>query len=242
MGSLEGNITAQQFWVVAQHVDTPTRPLPQFTGSACDTSCDFSRNLEDVQLRLEQDLPCSTSCTAHLDPIAISCFDEFVSLAVGTLGDQHPTSSTSCRTRWPIRTPCSSWWRTLSGAAARTANDAIVDAFGCLGFKFIPQLVEFINDIAINTCCTRPGWSWGACCWRPTSPPRSSRSSATSRSTPLHRRRLPLPARRPQPHRPCIACWPRRSSACSPACRRRRRWATTNTTTVTTTPTGTIVT
>src|SRR6185503_3525013 len=44
-----------------------------------------------------------------------------------------------------------------SGATARTANDAIVDAFGCLGFKFIPQLVEFINDIAVNTCCTRPG-------------------------------------------------------------------------------------
>jgi len=44
-----------------------------------------------------------------------------------------------------------------NGATGKTANEAIVDAFGCLGFKFIPQLVEFINDIAINTCCTRPG-------------------------------------------------------------------------------------
>jgi hypothetical protein len=155
MGSLEGDITAQQFWVVAERVDTPTRPVPQFTGSACDSSCDFSRVLEDVRIRLVADLPLLYFLHGCLDNIPIPCFDEFLSMAVGTL-EMTPDFVNQLQDGLADSATVQFLIAHSSGATARTANDAIVDAFGCLGFKFIPQLVEFINDIAINVCCTRP--------------------------------------------------------------------------------------
>jgi len=149
------SLTAQQFWVVAEHVDRPTRPVPQFTGSTCESSCDFSRVLEDVRIRLVPDLPLLYFLHGCLDTIPIPCFDELLSIAVGTL-EMTPDFITQLQVGLADADTVQFLIAHSSGATARTANDAITDAFGCLGFKFIPQLVEFINNIAITVCCTRP--------------------------------------------------------------------------------------
>jgi hypothetical protein len=156
LGSLEGDITATQLWVVAQHADTPTRPIPQFTGADCGASCDFSRNLEDIRITLQADLPLLYFLHGCLDPIPIPCFDELVSMSVGTL-EMTPDFINELQTSLADSDTVQFLVAHSSGATAKTANDAIVDAFGCLGFKFIPQLIEFINNIALTTCCTRPG-------------------------------------------------------------------------------------
>jgi len=149
------SLTAQQFWVVAEHVDRPTRPVPQFTGSTCESSCDFSRVLEDVRIRLVPDLPLLYFLHGCLDTIPIPCFDELLSIAVGTL-EMTPDFITQLQVGLADADTVQFLIAHSSGATARTANDAITDAFGCLGFKFIPQLIEFINNIAITVCCTRP--------------------------------------------------------------------------------------
>ncbi len=238
MGSLEGDITAQQFWVVAEHLDTPTRPLPQFTGSACDTSCDFSRDLEDVRLRLEPDLPLLYFLHGCLDPIAIPCFDEFLSLAVGTL-EMTPDFINQLQDSLADSDTVQFLVANSSGATARTANDAIVGAFGCLGFKFIPQLVEFINNIAINTCCTRPGVVLGRVLLATDIPPEVKQIlgnqpfyAITDDAFP-YRRIVPNAAM----HRTLAT-----ALISLLTCLSEKTSTTTNTTTVTSTPTGTIVT
>ena len=58
--SISAPITAQQYWLVAEYEERPSRPVPQYSGGgACDPapSCDFSRYVEGVRFRLVTRLP-----------------------------------------------------------------------------------------------------------------------------------------------------------------------------------------
>jgi len=68
-------LTATSYWLVAQFTETPSRPVPQFTGGgACDPapSCNYSRRIEGVQLSLVPALPSSYFLTGCLDAITLS--------------------------------------------------------------------------------------------------------------------------------------------------------------------------
>lgn len=73
--TFSNSLTATSYWLVAQYVETPSRPVPQFSGGgACDPapSCNFSRRIEDIQLSLVPALPASYFLTGCLDAITLS--------------------------------------------------------------------------------------------------------------------------------------------------------------------------
>jgi hypothetical protein len=77
-------LTAKAYWLVAQFVENPSRPVPQFTGGgACDPApgCDFSRRIEDVQLKLVP-LPAPTQAAQYL---LTGCLDAMTSTALADL-------------------------------------------------------------------------------------------------------------------------------------------------------------
>jgi hypothetical protein len=47
----------------------------------------------------------------------------------------------------------------------------LVERFGCVGFKIVPQLLEFINGIAVTTCCANPAVVLGRVLLATTVPP-----------------------------------------------------------------------
>ena len=64
------NITVSEFFLVAEFVETPTRPAAQFSGGApCDPAptCDFSRKQESIQFSLVGCLPDIYQYTGCLD-------------------------------------------------------------------------------------------------------------------------------------------------------------------------------
>ncbi len=154
-GHLSGTITASAYWVVAQQVDVPTRPMPRLAGEgdcAQGSSCDFSRSLEDVRFYLTKDLPLLYFLHGCIDPIAIPCADQLFQMLGSTIAS---IPSLNSALSGIVTSDTLSF---LSSAlSSPSANEAIVEAFGCVGFKFVPQLTEFINQIAANTCCTKPG-------------------------------------------------------------------------------------
>src|SRR5262245_19910471 len=155
----EDQIIAEGYWVVAEYVENPARPVPQFAGSdVCDTgpNCDFSRFVEDVRIRLIKDneLPLLYFLHGCLDAIEIPCADELIRLLTNTLEIGIDLGSALAGL---IDSELLAY---LASAAAsnsgQTAADAVVRAFGCVGFKFIPAITDFINNIAVTTCCTHP--------------------------------------------------------------------------------------
>jgi hypothetical protein len=75
------DVTAMEYWLVAEYVETPSRPVPQYSGGgACDPAptCDFSRKLEGVRFRLVPSLPSTYLLTGCLDAIQVpgNLFDE----------------------------------------------------------------------------------------------------------------------------------------------------------------------
>jgi len=152
---LPGNITASAYWVVAQQQEIPSRPMPKLAGEAeCGdgTTCDFSRKVEDVRITLVKDLPLLYFLHGCIDPVAIPCADQFFTLLGSTLASVPNLDSALAGV---VTSETLSYLSTAH--PADTANDAVVEAFGCVGFKFWPQLTEFMNQIAVTTCCTRPG-------------------------------------------------------------------------------------
>lgn len=66
------DLTATEYWLIAEYVETPSRPVPQLSGGgACDPAptCDFSRRIEGVRFRLVTSLPPFYLVTGCLDPI-----------------------------------------------------------------------------------------------------------------------------------------------------------------------------
>ena len=156
---LDGEIVASGFWVVAEYVENPSHPVPQFAGvDVCDTgpNCDFSRVVEDVNIRLipEAQLPLLYFLHGCLDAIDIPCADELIRLLTNTL---EVGIDLNAALSGLINSDVLAF---LASAAAsnsgKNASDAVVQAFGCVGFKFIPALTDFINNIAVTTCCTHP--------------------------------------------------------------------------------------
>jgi hypothetical protein len=153
---LPGQIIAQQFWVVAEQVDVPARPVPQFAGAgACGSSpgCDFSRVIEDVRIRLVSDVPLLYFLHGCLDFQPIPCVDELIGLLQSIIDIPDIQAAISGVATSDIL----AYLATNASGTVKTANDAIVEAFGCVGFKFVPQLLEFVNAVIANTCCTTPG-------------------------------------------------------------------------------------
>lgn len=156
---LDGQITASGFWVIAEYVESPSHPMPQFAGvDVCDTgpNCDFSRTVEDVNIRLvrENELPLLYFLHGCLDAIEIPCIDELIRIVTNTLeiGIDLNASLTGL-----INSEVLAFLASAAAAnSGKSASDAVVKAFGCVGFKFIPAITDFINDIAVTTCCTHP--------------------------------------------------------------------------------------
>lgn len=152
---LPGNITASAYWVVAQQREVPTRPMPKLAGAsdcAGDDACAFSRRLEDVRLYLTKDLPLLYFLHGCVDPVAVPCVDQFFTLLGSTIASIPNLDSALAGV---VTSETLSYLSSVQ--PSDTANDAVVEAFGCVGFKFWPQLAEFMNQIAVGTCCTKPG-------------------------------------------------------------------------------------
>lgn len=69
-GEFATTLTARAYYVVAEYDETPARPAPVLAGGgACDPapSCDFSRKLEEVRIRLVRDVPSSYLLTGCLE-------------------------------------------------------------------------------------------------------------------------------------------------------------------------------
>jgi|RhiMethySRZTD1v2_1073278.scaffolds.fasta_scaffold01946_13 hypothetical protein len=154
-----GTITGAAFWVVAEHVETPSRPVPQFAGGgACDPDpgCDFSRKLEEVRIRLVPDLPLLYFLHGCLEPVPVPFFDELIAL-LGVGGLEIDTAMVSSMASSMV-TPemLSTLSSQVTGFSGPTANDAMVQLFNCVGFRVIPSLFELLNRIALETCCSKP--------------------------------------------------------------------------------------
>lgn len=70
-----GMMTATEYYLIAEYVETPSRPVPQLSGGgACDAgpTCEFSRKLENIRFRLVTSLPASYPHTGCLEPITLS--------------------------------------------------------------------------------------------------------------------------------------------------------------------------
>jgi hypothetical protein len=68
-------LTATAYWLVAQFIETPARPAPQYTGGGpCDPAptCNYSRRLEGIQLSLVPALPTWYFLTGCLDPFTFT--------------------------------------------------------------------------------------------------------------------------------------------------------------------------
>ncbi|HEY3493327.1 MAG TPA: hypothetical protein VGK73_01520 [Polyangiaceae bacterium] len=157
---LDGPITAAGYWVVAEYAENPARPVPQFAGvDVCDTgpSCDFSRVVEDVRIRLIRDteLPLLYFLHGCLDAVEIPCADELIRLMTNTLEIGIDLGSALAGL---IDSEMLAYLASAATSnSGKNAADAVVNAFGCVGFKFIPAITDFINNIAVTTCCTHPG-------------------------------------------------------------------------------------
>jgi hypothetical protein len=137
-----GNITGALFWVVAEYVETPTRPVPGLAGGgACDPepSCDFSRKLESVRIRLVRDLPAAYFLHGCLEPPNLPGLEAFIQFVFDNNGDGEGGGGGGGGDS--VVPP-------VGGA-----NDAMRDLFSCLGFKLIPNYYEYLNQIALDTCC-----------------------------------------------------------------------------------------
>lgn len=74
----ETRLTAREYYVIAEYDETPARPAPVLAGGgACDPapSCDFSRKLEEVRIRLVREVPPSYVLTGCLEPAKLALPD-----------------------------------------------------------------------------------------------------------------------------------------------------------------------
>lgn len=70
----EPTLTATEYWLIAEHTESPARPVPRYAGGGpCDPAptCDFSRKMEGVRFRLIKAIPASYFMTGCLDDIQL---------------------------------------------------------------------------------------------------------------------------------------------------------------------------
>lgn len=73
-GLPEPTLTATEYWLIAEHTESPARPVPRYAGGGpCDPApaCDFSRKMEGVRFRLIKAIPTSYFMTGCLDNIEL---------------------------------------------------------------------------------------------------------------------------------------------------------------------------
>jgi len=149
-------ITASDYWVIAEHVGTPVRPMPRFAGGqACDAgqSCDFSRVQEDVRIRLVKDLPALYFLHGCLDPLDLGLSEEGFFTALGFMLTMAESAASPGDLDSLLNLPLND--------SPDGASEALTDVFSCDGFTFVPQIVEFWNQMVAETCCSRPAVALG---------------------------------------------------------------------------------
>ncbi len=147
----DNNLTASEYWLVAEYVETPSRPVPQFAGGgACDPApgCDYSRKIEGVRFRLVPALPQLYFLTGCLDDIAPPA--GFPPDFLPGNGSSHQSTSSNNnnnitgRTNTVINT-------TDSTTTTTTSTD---DNGGCIYGDYL--IFEALMQIVANACCSQP--------------------------------------------------------------------------------------
>jgi hypothetical protein len=143
----ETTLTARSYWLIAQYVESPARPVPQYTGGGpCDPapSCDFSRRIEDISFQLVPSLPSSYFLTGCLDSVDLG-FDP------GDLGLPKPPSLAAASVR---RTNAGFLAASAATVALRT-NLSADDAVDPCVFGFYAAIDEITSALA-GVCCSTP--------------------------------------------------------------------------------------
>lgn len=154
-------LTAAQYWVIAEYTETPVRPMPRLAGGACcDTvpACDFSRQLPGVRIRLVPDLPFLYFLHGCLDAITIPGLEQLLSLLFDS-GSLSSVLDIVGGSATPGLVSAMSSPPNIFGPSG--ASEAAATLFSCSGFKLVPQLLEFLNQITLNVCCSAPAVALG---------------------------------------------------------------------------------
>jgi len=159
------DLTAAEFWVVAEYAETPTRPMPALVGGGqCETGaqCDFTRKQPGIKLSVVKDLPLAFFLTGCLDTPHIPGLDAF--LQVIFQGDEGEGPVEEPPVEEPILAVDPEPLAT-AGFSPRNANTganaAVTYAFSDLNYRTLPQLYEFLANISWSACCSRPAVALG---------------------------------------------------------------------------------
>lgn len=150
------------YWVIAEAVDAPSRPSPQFSaGGPCDPapSCGFSRQIENVRIRLVKDLPGLYFVHGCLDPIAIPEADVLLGLIPNESADASGLVTPGIGLQNVTNPGTSEGGGSTTGLSLNTgtANEWITsEYFANAGMKLVPNVFEWLNALALNTCCAHP--------------------------------------------------------------------------------------
>jgi hypothetical protein len=143
------SLTAKPYWLIAQFVETPSRPVPQFTGGGpCDPapSCDFSRRIEDVSLQLVPSLPTSYFLTGCLDSVDLGFNLSDLNLPTPPVVGGPPSSTGSPSSNVGVMT------RGPASVGPRRGAQGTLDP--CI-FSFYAAIDEITAALA-GACCSTP--------------------------------------------------------------------------------------
>jgi hypothetical protein len=142
------DITASEYWLVAEYVETPSRPVPQFAGGgACDPApgCDYSRKIEGIRFRLVPALPQLYVITGCLDEIAPPTgFPSDILPGGGGSGNQSGGGDSGSSSSSSSYDSSSS-----SSGSSNHGNDG-----ACILKRY--AFFEALMQIALNACCSQP--------------------------------------------------------------------------------------
>jgi len=154
-----GELTAAEFWLVAEYTETPSRPMPALTGGgqcATGAQCDFTRKQPGMKLSVVKDLPLGFFLHGCLDAPNIPQLEAFIQLIMGGGdGDGGGGGGGPSLLEGSGLTAFSPTNRNTG------ANNAMTSLFDCLSYRTVPQLYEFLANISFNACCNRPAVALG---------------------------------------------------------------------------------
>lgn len=142
-------IVAREYFLLAELEETPARAVPQFSGGGpCDPapSCNFSRRLETVRLRLVPTVPALYPLTGCLDPVAIP---EIEAIFGGSFQRE------LMRRMRKVNGETAAAGPNIAGAPQGLAG-AGADVPGGQCVKLLPQLVDYFSELVASACCTHP--------------------------------------------------------------------------------------
>jgi hypothetical protein len=146
---LAGEVRASQYWVVAR------RANPSAGRSGNGPRSSLAAGGEDdgrLEIGLEPEIPALYFLHGSLAPVHVPCVNELLSMLLGaleTVGDLQ--ESLNGPVTPDILNALTTARNGNSGSAAAT------EAFGGVGFKLVPQLMDFVNSIPINARCEDVG-------------------------------------------------------------------------------------